>query len=234
MSEQTSSSAEQGAKTMQKIEQDMLHLQNIIGEASGKMRIVSKDTDATMSIVASITEIAAQTNLLALNASIEAARAGEAGRGFAIVAEEVRKLAEETNTFSADILTALEKTRDEIHQVAVQVEGSQKEIENGVLHVREAGQKILGLNHIASVTLSAVEINRTYASQVLRDGEQLETVIQEVNHIAEQFTEQVAKTVTAMDENKEGVQQLAGDAMQLSSDVDGLNRIVKRFTLDKN
>ncbi|MET1029774.1 methyl-accepting chemotaxis protein [Domibacillus tundrae] len=233
LSEQTAESAGQGAQIMREIEADMVHVQEGIGQAAGKMRAVSNDTDATMAIVTSITAIAAQTNLLALNASIEAARAGDAGRGFAIVAEEVRKLAEETNIFSADILSALEKTRDDIHRVAEQVENSRSGMESSVRHMRQAGETILGLNTIASDTLSAARSNRTYATRILQDGEQLETVIHDVNHIAERFTEQVARTVGEMDQNKHSVHQMSEDARRLSADTEGLSMIAKRFKLAK-
>ncbi|WP_046173491.1 methyl-accepting chemotaxis protein [Domibacillus indicus] len=230
---QTAASADIGSQTMQKIEADMTRLQERVGQAAEKMRTVSEDTDSTMSIVGSITAIAAQTNLLALNASIEAARAGDAGRGFAIVAEEVRKLAEETNTFSADILEALQKMRDDIYRVADEVESSRGELEEGVRHVREAGGAITSLTSAASETLSAVEGNRASAAQLLSEGEQLEAVIHDVNKIAEQFTEQVARTVAVMDQNKHDLHEISDHAQRLSEDTDGLNRIVKRFKLAK-
>lgn len=232
-SEQTAASADTGSQTMQKIEEDMAKLQERIGQAASKMRTVSADTDETMAIVSAITAIAAQTNLLALNASIEAARAGDAGRGFAVVAEEVRKLAEETNTFSADILSALQKTRDDIFRVADEVESSRGDLEQGVRHVQEAGSAITVLHSIAADTLTAVEGNRSSASHMLAEGEQLEAVIGDVSRIAEQFTEQVTRTVGEMDQNKHDLHQMSDDARRLSENTEGLSMIVKRFKLAK-
>ncbi|OES44624.1 methyl-accepting chemotaxis protein [Domibacillus iocasae] len=232
-SEQTAASADTGSQAMQKIEADMTMLQERVGQAAKKMRTLSEDTDATMAIVGAITAIAAQTNLLALNASIEAARAGEAGRGFAIVADEVRKLAEETNAFSADILAALQKTRDDIFRVADEVESSRSDLEAGVRHVQEAGGTVMALHSIAADTLAAVESNRASASRILKDGEQLEAVIHDVSQIAEQFTEQVMRTVGEMDQNKYDLHQMSNDAQRLSKDTEGLSMIVKRFKLAK-
>ena len=232
-SQQTAASAEMGAQTMQKIEQNMNGLRERVGHAAQKMRTVSKETDGTMAIVGSITAITAQTNLLALNASIEAVRAGDAGRGFAIVAEEVRKLAEETNTFSADILAALQKTRDDIYQVADEVESSRSELEEGVRHVQDAGGAITALTTMASETLAAVENNRTSASRILKEGEQLEAVIHDINQIAEQFMEQVTRTVGEMDQNKHDLHQMSEGAQRLSKDTEGLSMMAKRFKLVK-
>ncbi|WP_088102646.1 methyl-accepting chemotaxis protein [Halalkalibacter urbisdiaboli] len=231
MAKDASASADDGTKAIHLSEKKMNELKEVIEDSSQKMLHLSQGTDKVMEKVSSITKIAEQTNLLALNASIEAARAGEAGRGFAIVADEVRKLAENTNLFANDILEALDITRNEINQVALQVRENRDNINDGVAVVRQAGQAIRKLNDSAEQTMNAVTNNRTFASRVLQDGEQLEKIIEDVNEIAEQFTEQVVETVSSLDKHVKGVNRLAEDSNTLSTESDSLNRIVKRFKL---
>ncbi len=97
------SSAAEGIRLIEETKTNMDAMQRGIGETTALIDKAANEAARVHEMIAAIRTIAKQTNLLALNASIEAARAGEAGRGFSIVAQEVRKLAEDTNAFAAEI-----------------------------------------------------------------------------------------------------------------------------------
>lgn len=200
-----------------------------VNESARKIMAVADDVNAVIQKVSSITQIAEQTNLLALNASIEAARAGEAGKGFSVVASEVRKLAEDTNEFANDIVQSLERTRGEMTEAVNQVEANTTTIREGVEIVQVAGNSIRKLNDTSIQTKDAIENNSRHADNLIRDGEQLEAIIEEVTSIAEDFTDQVASTVAGMDEQVDGINSLATDAANLTKQANLLNHIVKRF-----
>ncbi|MET3508066.1 methyl-accepting chemotaxis protein [Halalkalibacter oceani] len=194
-----------------------------------KIKKIATEADAVMNKVSSITDIAEQTNLLALNASIEAARAGESGKGFGVVATEVRKLAEGTNEFAKDILSSLQQTQRDLSDAVLQAENNMNFIKNGMNTVSFAGQTISELKASSLKTKELVENNQTFAHDVMAEGKKLEQIMKEINAIAHDFTSMIQETTSTMETNVEGIQTLANDSALLATEVAQLNKIVKRF-----
>jgi len=232
ISKEASAAAEEGSGAILTSGQKMEQLEKTIDESAQKIAQVAEDVNHVIQKVSSITQIAEQTNLLALNASIEAARAGEAGSGFSVVANEVRKLAENTNEFASDIFTQLEKTREEMRAAVEHVESNTDAIREGVEIVQIAGASIEKLNDASIQSKAAVEENSEFADKLTKDGQELEIIIEEVNKIVESFTEKIVEQVADMEEDINGAKMLADDAETLNNQANVLNRTVHKFKVN--
>ncbi|KPC53882.1 methyl-accepting chemotaxis protein [Amantichitinum ursilacus] len=155
----------------------MGHIADSVARASGQIRDLDAKARQISSIAAVIKEIAGQTNLLALNAAIEAARAGEQGRGFAVVADEVRKLAERTSSATVDIEKMLTAVQSETDSVVTVMDEALPQVQHGVelaQHVAESLQRIHGgaeatlarLNEMATATREQSEASNSIAGRV--------------------------------------------------------------------
>ena len=139
---QAASVASQGGVVVQQTIKGMDKISQAVNEAAQAVENLGRSSDQIGAIVAVIKEIAEQTNLLALNAAIEAARAGEQGRGFAVVADEVRKLAEKTTNATQEISQMIQSIQQETGQAVKTMETGTIEVRSGVGNAREAGEAL--------------------------------------------------------------------------------------------
>ncbi len=134
--------ARQGGDVVQKTMQGIDKISQAVSEAANAVEELGRNSDRIGAIVAVINEIAGQTNLLALNAAIEAARAGEQGRGFAVVADEVRKLAEKTSSATAEIGGMIQEIQQKTGEAVRTMNAGTADVKEGVENAREAGNSL--------------------------------------------------------------------------------------------
>ena len=164
VAQQAATTAEMGGQAVDRTVDGINELRQTIAETSKMMKRLGEGSQQIGKIVTSISQIASQTNLLALNATIEAARAGEQGQGFAVVAEEVRKLAERSASATEEISEIVKTIQDEISRVMRAMESGTQQVVEGT-HIAAAAKTNLIAIIEVSREINALVQNITRAAQ---------------------------------------------------------------------
>ena len=207
--------ADDGFKRIQTASSEINDIATTVSDASQRIHKLEERANQISSIAGVIKDIAGQTNLLALNAAIEAARAGEQGRGFAVVADEVRKLAERTSTATIEIEQMISGIQEDTVLVVGAMGAALPQVEAGVKAAEGAAESLRQIKDGAESTLTRI---REVASATKEQSEASTNIAQRVEQIS-QMVEETSSTMQATAET-------ATDLEKISSD---LNKLVSRF-----
>lgn len=211
--------AREGGEVVEKTVDGMNRIAVFVEKASEKIQALGKNSEQIGEIVQVIDDIANQTNLLALNAAIEAARAGEQGRGFAVVADEVRKLAERTTKATKEISDMIKRIQEVTENVVASMSEGSTEVKTGKTLAQKAGESLKEIIFASDAVLDVV-------NQVAAASEEQSVTSEQINRNVETISK-------VTNENAAGIQQIASAADELNKMTTNLKELISRFNFDK-
>ncbi|MFU1796841.1 methyl-accepting chemotaxis protein [Paenibacillus azoreducens] len=231
LSSHSSNTAQQGSIILDKAVKQMKAIYESVKLTGEDMKQLNESSEQVGQISDVIAEIANQTNLLSLNASIEAARAGESGRGFTVVAAEVRKLAEQTGDYANRIANLIKEVQSRMQQTTRSVELVQNDVLSGMEIVDKAGETFETI--VESVQKVTFEMQETSASteEMSAGTEEISASTEEMASIAEEASEAVQKVLAASETQLASVQTISASTEELRALSRDLQSIVKQFRL---
>jgi methyl-accepting chemotaxis protein len=209
--------AEEGGSVVKETVDGINQIAVVVSQAAETVKQLGNSSDQIGEIIQVIDDIADQTNLLALNAAIEAARAGEQGRGFAVVADEVRKLAERTTKATKEIANMIKQIQKDTNEAVVSMNKGTEQVEKGKVLANKAGDS---LKEIIKASV-----------QVVDDVNQVASASEEQSTTAEQISKNIEAISSVTHESAAGIQQVARAAEDLNRLTDNLQKLIGSFKI---
>ncbi len=216
----TAQSAGESQKDLMQMEKTMRSLADSTGSISAKLGVISDKANNINSIVTTITKVADQTNLLSLNAAIEAEKAGEYGTGFAVVAREIRRLADQTAVATLDIENMVKEMQGAVSTGVMEMDKFTKEVELGVENVSTIGDKLESIiQQVQNLTPRFQQVGNSMEGQ---------------SQGAEQISESMVQLSESSSQTAQSLREINGAISQLNEAAQGLRMEVSRFKVASN
>jgi methyl-accepting chemotaxis protein WspA len=217
VSEETANLAGSGQASISRMESTMRQIMEASGSITGKLAVLNEKTTNINSVVTTITKVADQTNLLSLNAAIEAEKAGEYGLGFAVVAMEIRRLADQTAVATYDIEKMVKEMQSAVAAGVMGMDKFSEEVRRGVEEIRQVSTHLAQIIHqVQTLTPRFQTVNEGMHAQA--------TGAQQISETLTQLSEAAQQTAESLRQSNMAIEQLNGAAR-------GLQTSVARFKL---
>jgi methyl-accepting chemotaxis protein len=258
--EQTRAAAQQGADAVRETVTSMGEIKSVVGDAAVKVEDLGQLGERIGAVVVTIDDIAEQTNLLALNAAIEAARAGEHGKGFAVVADEVRKLAERSSRETRQIGELIQQVQAGTKEAVEAMQAGASKIEQGASKADQAGAALDEILRAVEATVgqvtdiatasqemavgarsvtdamhsisAVIEENTAATEEMAAQSGEVGGSVQSIAAVAEEQSAATEQISAGAEEMNAQVEEMSAQAQELAATADQLKSLVARFKLD--
>ncbi|MGM9945916.1 MAG: methyl-accepting chemotaxis protein, partial [Lysinibacillus sp.] len=229
VSEETTKEAEEGNATIQQVVMQMNKINDSTNDSSTVIRNLEVRSTEIAKIIEVITNISDQTNLLALNAAIEAARAGEHGKGFAVVADEVRKLAEQSKGSADQIANLVREIQVDTEQAVKVMQNGMDDVAVGMTVVQQAGVGFKRIQQSIEQMTSQVQEISAVAQQMSASVEQVNSAMEQVAVKAKQSSKNAEDVAATSEEQLASMEEIASSSTALSKRAEELLAQIRQF-----
>lgn len=227
----TTHAAEIGNQSVKKAVQQMQLIYDSVHQSAAEIQALSEHSKNIGKMVDVITSLASQTNLLALNAAIEAARAGEHGRGFAVVADEVRKLAEQSSESARQIISVVGEMTESTATSVTAMEYVTVETKSGLAVVEEAGRAFQNILQAARDVANQIMEVSAASQEMSASSQEITASIEEIANVSRNSSSQVQTVAAATEEQLASMEEITASAVSLSQLAQELQELVGTFKL---
>ena len=225
----TAQTTDKGQEAIDKVVVQMDSINTKTGQVQESVQKLAESSDQINEIITVITGISEQTNLLALNAAIEAARAGEQGRGFAVVADEVRKLAEKSKEAAQQIATLIQANGENIKTAVRAMDDEIKDVQAGIGIVDTAGRSFLEITALVLQVSNQVQEISATTEEMSSGTEQIVSSIRDIDRISQDTADQTQTVSAAVEEQTASHEQINSSSKGLVSMIQDLQEAMSTF-----
>jgi methyl-accepting chemotaxis protein len=227
----TSSTAQEGRENVQNAVTGMDKINQNVQALSGVVGNLGEQSKKIGSIVDTISAISEQTNLLALNAAIEAARAGEHGRGFAVVADEVRKLAEQSSGAASEISSLIDSIQKETESAVTAMEAGVEQVNEGTKAVDGAGASFTNISDMVAGVAESSKTMASIVSDLTASTESIKEAITKINDMSRKVSNEAQTVSAATEEQSASMHEIADASRKLAVQAQDLQNVIVEFKI---
>lgn len=224
-----STGAVEGNKTIEGIVVKMDDINSTVGQLSLEVRKLGERSSQISEIVKVITGIAEQTNLLALNAAIEAARAGENGRGFAVVSDEVRKLAEQSAASASQISELISFIQSDTNQTIRSMDETTSKVTEGTSLIHHAGKSFKEIEQAVSDVSTTIRNMSSSVQEISKETEQMVVAIEKVGDTSEMTAAGTQSMAASTEEQLAAMDEINSSSDSLAKMAEELQQLIGKF-----
>ena len=230
-SAQAAETSKTGGMSVEKAVNQMSKIEQTVNNSAQVVTTLGERSKEIGQIVDTISGIAGQTNLLALNAAIEAARAGEQGRGFAVVADEVRKLAEQSHDAAKKISTLINEIQGDTDKAVIAMSEGTREVKIGTEVVTTAGHAFREIANLVTEVSNQVKEISAAIQQMSNGSQQIVTSVQQIDEQSKKTSGEAQTVSAATEEQSASMEEIASSSQALANLAMDLREAVSKFQI---